>query len=117
DYFSLLGDAIDNIPGVDKVGPKTAVKWVSQYGSLEGVIEHAAEFTGQAGDNLRKVVDWLPKARMLLTVKCDCELPMTLDDLECAKAQRVDAKLAQMFEHLGFKTWLREVQSGRSDLT
>jgi DNA polymerase-1 len=115
DYFSLLGDAIDNIPGVDKVGPKTAAKWITQYGSLDGVIENAAKFTGQAGDNLRKAIDWLPTGRRLLTVKCDCELPLRLDDLNCG--QRDDAKLAQLFDRLGFRTWLKEVQSGKGAIT
>jgi DNA polymerase-1 len=115
DYFSLLGDAIDNIPGVEKVGPKTAAKWISQYGSLDGVIENAAKFTGQAGDNLRKALDWLPKGRRLLTVKCDCELPLKVDDLNCG--QRDDAKLAEYFERLGFRTWLKEVQSGKGAIT
>jgi DNA polymerase-1 len=115
DYLALLGDSIDNIPGVDKVGPKTAVKWVTQYGSLEGVMEHAAEVGGAVGENLRKALDWLPKGRMLLTVKCDCELPLALDDLDCG--QRDDARLAQLFEHLGFKTWLKEVQAGNGGVT
>ena len=60
DYLTLIGDAIDNIPGVDKVGPKTACKWIEKYGSLEGVLEHSGEITGLAGENLRKVADWLP---------------------------------------------------------
>src|SRR5438270_10839255 len=81
DYLALIGDQIDNIPGVDKVGPKTACKWIVQYGSLEGVIAHADEIGGLAGENLRKVKDWLPKARELLTVKRDVPLDLTLDDL------------------------------------
>ena len=80
DYLALIGDEIDNIPGVDKVGPKTACKWIVQYGSLEGVIAHAGEISGLAGENLRKMADWLPKARELLTVKRDVPLPLTLDD-------------------------------------
>src|SRR3954469_3923114 len=75
DYLALIGDQIDNIPGVDRVGPKTACKWIGQYGSLEGVMAHAAEIPGLAGENLRKVLDWLPKARELLTVKRDVPLP------------------------------------------
>src|SRR5436853_29829 len=65
DYLALIGDQIDNIPGVDKVGPKTACKWIVQYGSLEDVIAHADEISGLAGENLRKVKDGLPKAREL----------------------------------------------------
>ena len=81
DYLALIGDQIDNIPGVDKVGPKTACKWIVQYGSLEGVMAHAGEISGQAGENLRKALDWLPKARQLLTVKRDVPLPVSFDKL------------------------------------
>ena len=63
DYLSLIGDTSDNIPGVSKVGPKTAVKWLAQYGSLDGVIENAGTIKGTAGDNLRKSLDWLPQAK------------------------------------------------------
>src|SRR5882762_3279110 len=74
-----VGDAIDNIPGVDKVGPKTAARWIKQYGLLDGVIAHAGEITGSVGENLRKVLDWLPRGRELITVKRDVALPVTLD--------------------------------------
>jgi DNA polymerase-1 len=71
DYLTLVGDTVDNVPGVEKVGPKTAVKWLSQYDSLDGVITHANEIGGVVGENLRKALDWLPLARQLVTVKCD----------------------------------------------
>jgi DNA polymerase-1 len=81
DYLALIGDAIDNIPGVDKVGPKTAAKWIEKYGSLEGVLAHADEISGLAGENLRKMRDWLPKGRQLLTIKRDVPLPVAVDAL------------------------------------
>src|SRR5262245_5140299 len=81
DYLALIGDQIDNIPGVDKVGPKTAAKWIAQYGSLEGVMQHSGEISGLAGENLRKVLDWLPKSRELLTVKRDVPLPFPFEKL------------------------------------
>ncbi|HWI14058.1 MAG TPA: 5'-3' exonuclease H3TH domain-containing protein, partial [Burkholderiales bacterium] len=65
DYFALVGDSIDNVPGVDKVGPKTAAKWITQFGSLDGVIAHAGDIGGVVGENLRRVVDWLPRGREL----------------------------------------------------
>jgi DNA polymerase I len=108
DYLALIGDQIDNIPGVDKVGPKTACKWIVQYGSLEGVIAHAEEIGGLAGENLRKVKDWLPKARELLTVKRDVPLPLTLDQLTDGK--RDPARQRAQYERFGFKTWLKEVE-------
>jgi DNA polymerase-1 len=109
DYLALIGDQIDNIPGVDKVGPKTACKWIVQYGSLEGVIAHADEISGLAGENLRKVKDWLPKARELLTVRRDVPLPLTLDQL--TEENRDPARQRAQYERFGFKTWLNEVDS------
>jgi DNA polymerase-1 len=109
DYLTLVGDAIDNIPGVDKVGPKTACKWIVQYGSLEGVLAHAGELSGQAGENLRKVLDWLPKAKQLVTVKRDVPLPVSLDDLTRNGVD--DARLRALYERFGFKTWQRETES------
>ena len=108
DYLALIGDQIDNIPGVDKVGPKTACKWIVQYGSLEGVIGHADEISGLAGENLRKVKGWLPKARELLTVKRNVPLPLTLEQLTDGK--RDPARQRAQYERFGFKTWLKEVE-------
>jgi DNA polymerase-1 len=79
DYLALTGDAVDNVPGVDKVGPKTAAKWIQQYGSLDEVMRHAGEISGVVGENLRKALDWLPKGRSLLTVKRDVALPIRFD--------------------------------------
>jgi DNA polymerase-1 len=112
DYLTLIGDAIDNIPGIDKVGPKTACKWIEKYGSLEGVLAHASEITGLAGENLRKVADWLPKARQLLTIKRDVELPVTLQALADGKPDlETQRRLYKRFE---FKGWLREVENAGS---
>ena len=74
DYQNLVGDTVDNVPGVSKVGPKTAVKWLQEYGSLQGVIDNAASIKGVVGENLRSALDWLPTARQLLTIKTDCDL-------------------------------------------
>src|SRR3954471_5022374 len=109
DYLALIGDQIDNIPGVDKVGPKTACKWIVQYGSLEGVVAHANEITGLAGENLRKVLDWLPQARELLTVKRDVPLPFPFEKL--TQYQNDPAKQRAQYERFGFKGMLREIDS------
>ena len=87
DYLTLVGDAVDNVPGVEKVGPKTAVKWLTQYGTLDNMVAHAAEIGGVVGENLRKALDWLPKARELLTIKCDVKLPVTLDRSRARQAR------------------------------
>ena len=108
DYLSLTGDAVDNVPGVDKVGPKTAAKWIQQYGSLDQVMAHAAEIPGAVGANLQKALDWLPKGRELLTVKRDVKLPVGLGDLGAKEPDAV--KLGEFFERYGMKTMLREVR-------
>ncbi len=91
DYLALVGDSVDNIPGVEKVGPKTAAKWIAQYGSLEGVIAHADEITGVVGENLRKARDWLGTARELVTVKHDVALPFKVADLAPRERDRARA--------------------------
>ncbi|MEO5676043.1 MAG: DNA polymerase I, partial [Usitatibacter sp.] len=102
DYLALMGDAVDNVPGVDKVGPKTACKLIEQYGSLEGVIAHADELKGVVGENLRRVKDWLPTGRQLVTVKTDVELPFEMESLLDKGAD--DAKLVELFTRFGFRT-------------
>jgi len=108
DYLTLIGDSVDNVPGVDKVGPKTAAKWLSQYGTLDEVMKHAAEIGGVVGENLRKVLDWLPKARQLLTIRCDVDLPVTVHDLAPRAQDR--EKLAALFDRFEFKSWRRELE-------
>jgi DNA polymerase-1 len=112
DYLTLVGDTVDNVPGVEKVGPKTAVKWLAQYGTLDNVIAQAGEMGGVVGENLRKALDWLPQARALLTVKCDVALPVRLEDL--GHDAHDNAKLAELYERFGFRTWLRELAGGGS---
>ncbi len=112
DYLTLIGDAVDNVPGVDKVGPKTAAKWLEQYGSLAEVVRHADEIGGTAGENLRKALDWLPKAQALLAVKCDLELPVKLEELKLRP--RDEKRLAELITRFGFKTWLKEAAGDAS---
>ncbi len=114
DYLSLVGDTVDNVPGVEKVGPKTALKWLAQYESLDGVVAHAAEIGGVVGENLRRAVDWLPMARKLVTVKSDCDLGELGDSIEAQLAAREPdrTRLHEQFKRLGFRTWLRELEGG-----
>ncbi|MGH8746349.1 MAG: 5'-3' exonuclease H3TH domain-containing protein, partial [Burkholderiales bacterium] len=107
DYFALVGDAVDNVPGVAKVGPKTAAKWISQFGSLDQVIAHASDIGGVAGENLRETLDWLPQARMLLSVKRDVPLPITLAELEDGVADL--GRQRALFERFGFHSWRNEI--------
>ncbi|GIK26173.1 MAG: DNA polymerase I [Betaproteobacteria bacterium] len=108
DYFALVGDSVDNVPGVDKVGPKTAAKWLQEYGSLDAIVARADEIGGKVGENLRKHLGFLPLGKKLVTVVCDLELPVKVADLAPQPPDR--DKLAELFARLEFKTWLREVQ-------
>lgn len=114
DYLTLIGDKVDNVPGVDKCGPKTAVKWLEQYGSLDAVIAQAAEVGGKVGENLRAALDWLPKGRELITIKCDVDLnadmPYGLDSLQHGLKDK--PRLAELYQGLGFRTFYREVTEG-----
>lgn len=108
DYLALIGDSADNIPGVDKVGPKTAVKWLMKYGSLKNIITHADEIKGVVGNNLRQALGWFDTAEQLLTIKCDVTLPVKLTDLEFGA---VDAdQLTALYEQLDMNTALRELR-------
>jgi DNA polymerase-1 len=106
DLLALTGDVVDNVPGVPKVGPKTAAKWLAQFGTLDAVIAHAGEIPGVVGDNLRATLDWLPQGKRLLTVKTDCVLPLSPADLKSGPA---DAdRLQPLYERYEFKSWLRD---------
>ena len=108
DFLTLTGDSVDNVPGVEKVGPKTAAKWLGQYGSVDNILAHADEIGGVVGENLRRARDWLPQGRKLLTVKVDCELPMAFEDL---RPQPPDAEhLREWYERYEFKSWLRDAE-------
>ncbi|MES2415809.1 MAG: DNA polymerase I [Pseudomonadota bacterium] len=115
DYQTLVGDAVDNVPGVPKVGPKTAVKWLLEYGSLDALVAKAADIKGVVGENLRQSLDWLPKGRELLTIKKDCELADYIDGLPALDAismggQQTDA-LKTFYEKYGFKGLVRQIET------
>lgn len=105
DYLALIGDTVDNIPGVPKVGPKTAAKWLEQYQTLENLIAHANEIGGKIGENLRASLEQLPLSKQLTTIKCDLDLPYGIEDL---KQQPMDkAELKSLLAELGFSSWLK----------
>ena len=111
DYLTLIGDTVDNVPGVSKCGPKTALKWLSAYDSLEGVIANAANIGGAVGQNLRDALEWLPKGRELITVKLDCDLTGHMVSISESLIAREEDKpaLLDFFGKYGFKTLLREL--------
>ncbi len=114
DYLMLTGDTVDNVPGVDKVGPKTAAKWLTQYGSIEALVAHADEIKGVAGTNLRQAIANFPLTRDLLTIRLDCELPPENAVLAMPLRAPDQTALTQLYETYGFRTWLREI-SGEPD--
>ncbi|MBU3652989.1 MAG: DNA polymerase I [Limnohabitans sp.] len=114
DYQTLVGDAVDNVPGVEKVGPKTAAKWLGEYGSLEALVARAGEIKGVAGENLRKALEWLPTARQLLTIKTDCDLNGYVPDMPSLqslawKDTNTEA-LKQFYLQYGFKSLAKALE-------
>ena len=109
DYMTLIGDSIDNVPGVAKVGPKTAAKWINEYGSLDALIANAGKVGGAVGDNLRAALDWLPEGRRLLTVKCDLDLSWQPEDLVAKDGD--PAVLGPLFDRYEFKPWKKELEA------
>ena len=115
DYQTLVGDTVDNVPGVDKVGPKTAAKWLMQYGSLDELLAHAGDIKGQAGENLRKALDWLPQGKRLVTIRTDCDLTAYIAGLPALDGiavgtQQIDA-LKAFYEKYGFKGLVKALEA------
>ncbi|WP_397476306.1 DNA polymerase I [Pusillimonas sp.] len=110
DYLMLTGDAVDNIPGVEKVGPKTAAKWLNAYDTLDNLIAHADEIKGVAGNNLRQAIPNFEMTRKLVSIKLDCEIPFFDDELVDLVPKQPDTQaLIQLYDAYGFRTWLREL--------
>ena len=105
DYLALIGDSSDNIPGIDKVGPKTAAKWLAQYHTLDAIVANAADIGGKVGENLRAGLDTLALSRQLATIRLDVELPV--EHLDFARRPQDTAALRQLYARLEFKSWLR----------
>jgi DNA polymerase-1 len=116
DYQILVGDTVDNVPGVNKVGPKTAVKWLAEYGSLQAIVDNASNIKGAVGENLRQALDWLPIGRQLLTIKTDCDLNGWVPDMPSLEAIRMGEpmteRLRAFYEIYGFKGLAKAVGSG-----
>ena len=116
DYLTIIGDTVDNVPGVPKAGPKSAVKWLSEFGNLDTLISNADQIKGVVGESLRNSIDWLAKAKELLTVKVDCELDTHMADLSELRVQPENHdELRSLFVRYGFKTWLKEYENIHSD--
>ena len=119
DYQTLVGDTVDNVPGVAKVGPKTAAKWLMEYGSLDALMEKSHEIKGVAGENLRAAVDWLPQGRRLVTIKKDCDLSSYIDGfpaMDSIAYQAIDTPaMLDFYTKFGFKGLVRTLQAKSDD--
>lgn len=115
DFLMLTGDAVDNIPGVPKVGPKTAAKWLAEYGTIEALVANAHAIKGVAGENLRGAIPNFELTRQLLTVKIDCEIPSLVNGLADLTPKPLDRDtLLALYDQYGFRSWLREL-SGEAE--
>jgi len=115
DYLTLVGDTADNIPGVPKVGPKTAVKLLEEFGDLDTLMQRADEVKGKLGENLRDSLEFLPLSRDLVTIRCQLDLPLKLDELKINEAD--EAHLKDLYARLQFKTWLTELGGANDELS
>lgn len=109
DYLTLIGDKVDNVPGVEKVGPKTAVKWLTEYGTLDGIIENADNIKGKVGENLLAALEWLPKAKELITIRVDIGRQDNLADLAPRPLDK--AKLHELFDRFELNSWKRDLEN------
>jgi len=111
DYLALVGDKVDNIPGVNKCGPKTAVKWLQTWGSLDQVIDHADEVKGKIGEYLRDAAETLPLSYELATIRTDVDLEFGLEDLQLR--EQSDEELLGLFREYEFRSWIDELETTR----
>ena len=115
DYLALIGDKSDNVPGVDKVGPKTAVKWLNEYRDIKGIKENSESIGGKVGENLRSSIEMLDLAHELVKIKTDVELELGIEDL--ARLEPDTEKLTEIYKELEFNAWLQEVPEKKTTTT
>ena len=107
DYLALIGDKSDNVPGVEKVGPKTAVKWLDEFGDIDGIKSNAESIGGKVGENLRASLETLDLAHQLVKIKTDVELDLGIEDLKVGEPN--SKELSKIYKELEFNAWLQEV--------
>ena len=114
DYLTIIGDKVDNVPGVDKVGPKTALKWLEKYKTLDSIIKHADEITGSVGENLRKSKEWLSTGKDLITIKSDLDIHVVWKELS-RKPQNKEL-LISLYKKFNFSSWLKDLEQNNNDI-
>jgi len=113
DYLTIIGDKADNVPGIEKVGPKTALKWLNEHKSLEKIVKNSSTFEGVVGENLRKAIDWLPTAKDLITIRCDLDINVNWDKL--VRKSPDNKILETIYKEFNFSRWLQDLQQKDSD--
>ena len=113
DYLTIIGDKADNIPGVEKVGPKTALKWLEEYKTLEKIVKNSNHLSGVVGENLRKAIDWLPTAKDLITIRCD--LDIKVDWQQFIKKDADKKVLKEIYEEFNFSRWLQDLKKNENN--
>ena len=113
DYLTLVGDSVDNIPGVPKVGPKTAVKWLNEYKTLDQIINSADQIKGKVGENLREFLPKIPLTKKLVTLRYDVELDLNPEDLVICEPDKVALK--KIYTYWNFTTWLKQLNENTSE--
>jgi DNA polymerase-1 len=113
DYLTIIGDKADNVPGIEKVGPKTALKWLNEHKSLEKIVKNSATFEGVVGENLRKAIDWLPTAKDLITIRCDLDINVNWD--EFVRKSPDNKILETIYKEFNFSRWLQDLQQKDSN--
>ena len=108
DYLALIGDTSDNVPGIEKVGPKTAVKWLTEYKNLDGIVKNSKNISGKVGENLRSGLNQLALSKELVTIKRDVDLNVTIEDLKVQPTDEIG--LNEIYEKLEFKSWLNKME-------
>jgi len=114
DYLTIIGDKSDNVPGIEKVGPKTALKWLNEHNSLDKIVKNSDKFKGVVGENLRKSIDWLPTAKDLITIRCDLDIQVNWDDF--IKKDANNKILEDIYKKFNFSRWLQDLQQKNSNI-
>ena len=115
DYLTIIGDKADNVPGIEKVGPKTALKWLDEHHSLQKIIKNSDTFQGVVGENLRKAIDWLPTAKDLITIRCDLDIQTNWDDFIRKDSDK--KVLEEIYTEFNFSRWLQDLKQKESNGT
>lgn len=115
DYLTIIGDKADNIPGVEKVGPKTALKWLNEFNSLDNIIKNSEKISGAVGENLKSALDWLPIAKDLISIRSELDIEVSWDQFK--KSPEDKNALKKMYQEFNFSSWLKNIDSKEIDIS